>query len=102
MVFDGKTPLTSVPVAFDLSNPEGLAVDVDGSLLVVEAGARRLSRVDLTTGEKSVVVEGLELGSEGPPGLPPTYGFNGVAVGPSRAIYITGDVSNVLYRIWPR
>jgi sugar lactone lactonase YvrE len=102
MVFDGKTPLTSVPVAFDLSNPEGLAVDVDGSLLVVEAGAGRLSRIDLSTGAVSMVVEGLELGAESPPGLPPTWSFNGVAVGPSGAIYITGDVTNVLYRIWPR
>jgi sugar lactone lactonase YvrE len=100
--FDGKTPLAPVPVAFDLANPEGLALDVDGSLLVVEAGARRLSRVDLTTGEKSVVVEGLELGVEASPGFPPTWSFNGVAVGPSGAIYITGDVTNVLYRIWPR
>ena len=100
--FDGKTPLAPVPVAFGLANPEGLAVDIDGSLLVVEAGAGRLSRVDLTTGEVSAVVDGLELGAEGPPGMPPTWGFNGVAVGPSGAIYITGDVANVLYRIWPR
>ena len=100
--FDGRTPLHPVPVAVGLTHPEGLALDVDGSLLVVEAGARRLSRVDLTTGEKSVVVEGLELGAEGPPGLPPIWGFNGVAVGPSGAVYITGDVANVLYRIWPR
>jgi glucose/arabinose dehydrogenase len=91
-----------VPVAFGLANPEGLALDVDGSLLVVEAGARRLSRVDLTTGEKSVVVEGLELGVEASPGFPPTWTFNGVAVGHSGAIYITGDVGGVLYRIWPR
>jgi glucose/arabinose dehydrogenase len=100
--FDGKTPLAPVAVAFGLANPEGLAVDIDGSLLVVEAGAGRLSRVDLTTGDVSVVVDGLELGAEGPPGMPPTWGFNGVAVGPSGAIYITGDVTNVLYRIWPR
>jgi len=100
--FDGKTPLAPVPVAGGLAHPEGLAVDVDGSLLVVEAGARRLSRIDPTTGAVSMVVEGLELGAEAPPGLPPTWGFNGVAVGPSGAIYITGDVTNVLYRIWPR
>jgi sugar lactone lactonase YvrE len=100
--FAGKAPQAPVPVAFGLANPEGLALDVDGSLLVVESGARRLSRVDPTTGERSVVVEGLELGSVGPPYVQPTYFFNGVAVGPSGAIYITGDVANVLYRIWPR
>ncbi len=100
--FDGKDPLTPVPVASGLANPEGLALDLDGSLLVIEAGAGRLSRVDLTTGEVSVVVDGLELGSVAPAGAPPTWGFNGVAVSSSGAIYITGDVTNVLYRIWPR
>jgi hypothetical protein len=44
----------------------------------------------------------LEVGAPGPEGYPPTWIFNGVAVGPSGAIYITGDVTNVLYRIWPR
>jgi glucose/arabinose dehydrogenase len=83
-------------------NPEGLALDLDGSLLVVEAGAGRLSRIDLATGEVSVVTEGLELGAPAIPGAPPTYQFNGVTVGPSGAIYVTGDATNVLYRIWPR
>jgi len=100
--FDGKDPLAPEPVASGLANPEGLAVDVDGSLLVVEAGAGRLSRVDPATGQVTVVAEGLELGFPGLAGFPPTWGFNGVAVGPSGAIYITGDVTNVLYRIWPR
>jgi sugar lactone lactonase YvrE len=100
--FDGKTPLAPVRVADGLANPEGLAVDIDGSLLVVESGARRLSRIDPTTGVVQVVVEELELGAVGPPYSPPIYFFNGVAVGPSGAIYITGDVTNVLYRIWPR
>lgn len=100
--FDGKDPLTPVPVASGLANPEGLALDLDGSLLVIEAGAGRLSRVDLTTGEVSVVVDGLELGSVAPADVPPTWGLNGVAVSSSGAIYITGDVTNVLYRIWPR
>jgi sugar lactone lactonase YvrE len=100
--FDGKTPLTPVSVAFDLVMPEGLALDLDGSLLVVEAGAGRLSRLDLPTGEVSVVADALKLGAPTIPGTPPTYQFNGVTVGPSGAIYVTGDVTNVLYRIWPR
>jgi len=44
----------------------------------------------------------LGIGLQGPEGYPPTWGFTGVAVGPSGAIYITGDVAGVLYRIWPR
>ena len=84
-----------------LAAPEGLAVDVDGNLLVVEAGAGRLSRIDLLTGEVSKVVEDLELGAGAIPGLIPTWIFNGVAVGPSGYIYVTGDISNVLYRFKP-
>ncbi len=100
--FAGKTPEAPMPVAFGLANPEGLAVDIDGSLLVVESGAQRLSRIDTATGVVQVVAAELELGLLGPTYVQPTYFFNGVAVGPSGAIYVTGDVSNVLHRIWPR
>jgi sugar lactone lactonase YvrE len=100
--FDGKTPLAPAPVAGGLTHPEGLAVDVDGSLLVVEASVGRLSRIDLTTGAVRVVTDGLEPAIQAPPGSPPTYGFDGVAVGPSGAIYLTDNVNNALLRIWPR
>jgi sugar lactone lactonase YvrE len=100
--FAGRVPLGPVLLASGLANPEGMAVDLDGSLLVVESGARRLSRIDPATGVVQVVVEELELGAVGPPYMLPGFFFNGVAVGPSGAIYITGDVANVLYRIWPR
>lgn len=100
--FDGNTPSAS-PHADGLANPEGLAIDLDGSLLVVEAGARRLSRIDPSTGTVSTVAEGLELGAPGiPVAAPPTFFFSGVTVGPSGAIYVTGDIANVIYRIWPR
>ena len=104
IVDEGVTLPSPIPVAelgFFSSFPEGLDVDVDGSLLVVETGAGRLSRIDLTTGEVSVVAEGLALGAEALPGMAPTGNFNGVAVGPSGAIYVTGDIANVLYRFKP-
>lgn len=83
--------------------PEGLALNLDGNLLVVETGAGRLSRIHLTTGAVSVLADGLELGAPAiPGGTPPTFQFNGVTVGPSGAIYVTGDLTNVIYRIWPR
>jgi len=88
-------------VAGGLSGPEGLAVDLDGSLLVVESGAGRLSRIDLETGIVSTLVDGLELGAVGVPSYPPTCGFNGVAVGSTGYIYVTGDVADVLYRFKP-
>jgi sugar lactone lactonase YvrE len=99
IVADGEPLSEPIPVATGLSFPEGLAVTPSGSLLVVEAGAGRLSRIDMLTGEVSVVAQGLGLGAEGPPGMPGVWGFNGVAVGPSGTIYVTGDIGNVLYRM---
>jgi LPXTG-motif cell wall-anchored protein len=99
IVADGEQLSEPMPVATGLSFPEGLALTPGGNLLVVEAGAGRLSLINTRTGEVSAVAEGLELGAEGTPGMPPTWGFNGVAVGPSGAIYVTGDIGSVLYRI---
>jgi sugar lactone lactonase YvrE len=96
-VVSGGAPAMT-PVAKDLQQPEGLAVDQDGSLLVVEAGAGRLSRIDVNTGQVTTVADGLDLGAPGAPSVPPTWVFNGVAVGPSGAIYVTGDKTNVLYK----
>jgi sugar lactone lactonase YvrE len=91
-----------MPIAMGLAGPEGLAVDQDGSLLVVESRAGRLSRINVSTGAVTTVTDGLELGAAGGPSMPPTWAFNGVAVGPSGAIYVTGDKTNVLYRLgWP-
>jgi sugar lactone lactonase YvrE len=87
------------PVAMGLNFPEGLAVGPDGDLLVVEAGAGRVSRIDLATGQVSPLAEGLELSLPALSGLPPFLVFNGIAVGPSGAIYVTGDQANVLSRI---
>jgi len=99
IVTDGLPSM--IPVAMGLSGPEGLALDLDGSLLVVESGAGRLSRIDLETGIVSTLVDGLELGAVGVLGYPPTWVFNGVAVGSTGYIYVTGDVANVLYRFKP-
>jgi hypothetical protein len=41
--FDGNTPGTPAVVASGLTNPEGLAFEKEGSLLVVESGASRLA-----------------------------------------------------------
>ncbi|MDH3244146.1 MAG: hypothetical protein OEM26_05995, partial [Saprospiraceae bacterium] len=97
--FEGKTPNTPFVVASDLSNPEGLAWDQDGSLVVVETGTNRLTRIDLSTGDKTTIVDNLEISGPGPEGFPPTYGFDGVAISPSGDIYVTGGAVNVIYRI---
>lgn len=99
LVKDGETLAEPIPVATNLSFPEGLAVDTDGNLLVVETGTGSLLKIDLKTRETSIIAKYLEVGAETIPGLPPTFIFNGVAVSPSGTIYVTGDKSNVIYRI---
>jgi sugar lactone lactonase YvrE len=100
--FDGDTPQTPVEVASGLSNPEGLAFEKEGSLVVVETGTSTLSRIDLSKnpGENvTTIAENLELSAPGlgEPFL--TWWFDGVAVGPSGDIYVAGGGANVLYRV---
>ena len=97
--FDSDPPNATV-IADGLQGPEGLALDNKGGLLVVEADpfANRLSRIDLATGEVSLVVEGLNTYGPGL-GAPPTWGFDGVAVGPSGDIYISGAGENAIYKV---
>lgn len=98
VVADGVTLPQPVAVASGLAGPEGLALDNNGSLLVVETVAGRLSQIDLSTGEVSVVAEGLQFKQPSPIDSP-TGWFNGVAVGASGTAYVTGDLTNVLYSI---
>ncbi len=101
VVADGEVLSAPHLVATNLQGPEGLAIAGDGMLYVVEVGIGRLSRVEIATGEVSPVADGLALGAPGTPGTPPTWILNGVAIGPSGAIYVTGDVENIIYRIHP-
>lgn len=90
-------------IASGLVNPEGLALDDSGGLLVVETGTQRLVRVDLATGGVSTVAENLSIGLLGAtPSTPPHLALNGVAVAPSSDIFVAGDQANVLHRIKPR
>jgi len=84
---------TPIPVANrPLSGPTGLAYyPPDGSLLVVEVDAGRLSKIN-QDGSVIALADGLQLLYS--PGF-----VNGVAVGQSGAIYVAGLAANVLYRI---
>ncbi len=102
LVADGVRLAPPRPVAAGLEGPEGMAVDRDGTLLVVEASARRLSRVDPATGAVRAVASGLALGMAGF-GVMPPFGFvNGVAVGHDGALYVTAELANAVYRFVPR
>ncbi|BAC89872.1 hypothetical protein [Gloeobacter violaceus] len=98
VVADGQLLNPPLTVASGLAAPEGLAVEPDGQLLVVESGAGRLSRVHPETGEATTLINNLPIGLEGIPGTPSTYVFNGVALGKRGTVYVTGDKTNVLYQ----
>ena len=98
---NGQTLPSPVLVASGLVQPEGLTVDRDGTLLVVETGSDQLTRVNPTTGVKSLVKSGLDVGMAGPPGMPPTYIFNGVDVDQCGVIYISNDTGNRIDKLVP-
>jgi sugar lactone lactonase YvrE len=102
VAFEGATALPAVPVASSLANPEGLAPDGLGGLLVVETGAKQLSRIDLATGVVEPIASDLAVGLAALPGMPPPFLRSGVTVDAAGAIYVIGDVTNVVYRITRR
>ena len=102
LIADGQVPAQPIPVASGLSGPEGMAFDLDGSLLVVEGTAGCVSRIRLESGAVTPVVCGLELSAIGAGMLPPFLGINGIAVGASGALYVSGDLGGKVYRLVPR
>jgi sugar lactone lactonase YvrE len=99
IVKDG-TPLETPEVVVEgLTTPEGMVLDEDGTLLVVESMLGQLTRVDLDSGEMTVVADGLQIGIPAKPEWPPTWFFSSVAIGEDGSIYITGDLGICVYRI---
>ena len=82
-------------VASGLVTPEGLALDGD-RLLVVEEQLGRITAIDLVSGDKTTVIDGLELGYRAIPGGLPTGAFNGVAVTPDGSIIVPEDIANTV------
>jgi sugar lactone lactonase YvrE len=87
------------PVLTGLSAPEGIALTPDGRLLIAETGMHRVLMVDPKGGTPQILADGLAIGLKG--GTPAPNLFTGIAVAHDGAIYVTGDVDNVLYRLTP-
>ena len=87
-------------VAQHLVAPEGMTIDNDGNLLVVETGRRCLVRIDPVTHHIDVIADDLTIGLPAIVGWPPTDKvLTGVTVSSSGTIYVAGDVDNVVYRL---
>jgi sugar lactone lactonase YvrE len=82
-------------VAEGLKLPKAVAVDAGGGLVVLETGAKAVVAIDPKSGARTVIAEDLPVGQVTTPF--PLAG--GLAIGPSGAIYVTGDVENAIYRI---
>lgn len=101
VVDDGEVLTPPVVIASGLAEPEGLAVDAQGRVLVVESGAGVLRRISPGSGTSTVLASGLKTGLEGYTGAPPAYVIAGVTTGPLGQIYVSGDRGNEIYRISP-
>jgi sugar lactone lactonase YvrE len=99
-VKDGVIQSTPLIIKTGLAEPEGMALDRHGNLLVAETGAHRLVRINPSTRRMDVIARDLSIGLPALVGWPPVgIVLTGVAVSPSGTIYIAGDIDNVLYRI---
>ena len=99
LVADGVTLTPARPWA-SACRPEGLAVDRDGSLLVVEAGTRQLTRIDPVTRATSTVAGGCSRDAAATVAeLAAVLYLSGVAIDAAGDIYVTGDEGRVVYRL---
>ncbi len=84
-----------------LAEPEGLAVDVDGSLLIVESGRGTLTRFDPVTGRRTTVGHGFAMDLAPMPNVSPAGAFSDVAVAADGTLFVSGDAGRRIYVMRP-
>jgi len=91
LVRDGVRLDPMVPAVTGLEGPEGLAATADGDLVVVETWTKALTLIELGPGSPvaTTLLTGIDVGDPAPAGFWPYWSFDGVAVGPSGAIYLS-------------
>lgn len=88
-------------VAAGLKHPEGMALDAEGRLLVVEAGTQRLLRIDPQDSRMEILASELSIGVAPVPGYPPSWLMSSVVVDRCGRITVTQDLGNSLLRVLP-
>lgn len=87
-------------LASDLAVPKGLAQTPWGSLVVMEVAARRLTEIDLATGERRTVAANLPVNMRFYPPTPPLI-VPGMAVDAQGNVYFGTD-QNAVYKVRPQ
>jgi sugar lactone lactonase YvrE len=98
VVDDGEPLTTPEAVATGIERPEGMAFLPSGHLAVVEAGTGNVLAIDLESGEKTVLAEGISREYSVLAGVP-AWNLNAIAVGPSGNAYVSSPGDGKLYRI---
>jgi sugar lactone lactonase YvrE len=83
-------------IAEGLDRPQGIATD-GSAVLVVEAGKRRLVRIEPASSAVEVIARDLPIGLANVP-----ITLAGVAVGAGGTFYVTSDVENSIWRLRPK
>ena len=85
-------------VADSLSNPEGMAMSPNGKLIVAETGKDQLVAVDLSSGNKEVLINDIDLGAPGIPNMPPHWKLTDIQIDENGVLYVASDVENKVYK----
>jgi glucose/arabinose dehydrogenase len=93
-----RVPLNGGPsqvIVSGLANPQSIAIEKGGRVLLVEFGKKRIVGID-ASGRVAEVAGNLPIGMGGGERLGVGVGLT---VGPSGAIYVTSDVENSIYKL---
>ena len=84
--------------SLSLGAPQRIAVARDGSLVIADASADRVLRLDPESGEARVIADGLPMPIPDARNPSPV----GLAIGADGSIYVTAAAENSIYRLRPR
>ena len=103
LIKEGEKLDSPITVATGLSNPEGLAANVNGDLFVVETGAGRVTQLikdnDGDMMVKKTIANNLSIGMPAAPNTPPTWIFSGITVGSDGSVYVADDGGSKIMKI---